>query len=161
MPAFLEEQEWPAWPPLSNPRSSRGPMDRRRLSERFVRRRGLARATGSRLVLVSAFSDLHPYRERIQSGARETLIDLEKVSDQLLQRARRLIDDGAAVETISRQGDPAEVLADVAQEQGARTIVVGDRGAHRRKTIPLGSVSNKLAHHAPCDVLIVRGGADG
>jgi nucleotide-binding universal stress UspA family protein len=136
-------------------------MDRRRLSERFVRRRGLARATGSRLVLVSAFSDLHPYRERIQSGARETLIDLEKVSDQLLQRARRLIDDGAAVETISRQGDPAEVLADVAQEQGARTIVVGDRGLTAAKRFLLGSVSNKLAHHAPCDVLIVRGGADG
>ena len=47
----------------------------------------LARSTGARLVLVSAFSDLHPYRERLQGSAREDLIDLGKVSEQVLQRA--------------------------------------------------------------------------
>ena len=119
-------------------------------AERAVREAaGLDRATGSRLVLVSAFSDLHPYRERTQGSARETLIDLEKVSDQLLQRARGLIDDDAVVETVSRQGDPAEVLADVAQEQGVRTIVVGDCGLTAAWRFLLGSVSDKLAHHAP------------
>lgn len=40
----------------------------------------LARATGSRLVLVGAFSDLHPYREQIQGSAREDLISLERVA---------------------------------------------------------------------------------
>jgi nucleotide-binding universal stress UspA family protein len=135
--------------------------DGSKTAERAVREAaGLARATGARLVLVSAFSDLHPYRERIETSARETLIDLEKVSDQLLQRARSLIDDGSDVETVSREGDPAEVLADVAQELGARTIVVGDRGLTAVKRFLLGSVSNKLAHHAPCDILIVRGSAD-
>ena len=89
-------------------------------AERAVRKAaGLARATGARLVLVSAFSDLHPYRERMRSSARETLIDLEKVSDQVLQRALRLIDDSSEVETVSREGDPAEVLAEVALERDA------------------------------------------
>ena len=130
-------------------------------AERAVQKAAvLARATGARLVLVSAFSDLHPYRERVESSARETLIDLEKVSDQLLQRARRLIDDGSDVETVSRKGDPAEVLAEVAVERDAQTIVVGARGLSGVERFLLGSVSNKLAHHAPCDVLIVRARAD-
>lgn len=123
---------------------------------------GLARATGARLVLVSAFSELHPYRERLQSGAREGEIDLEKVSDEVLQRAASAIGDVAPeVETVSRQEDPDEVLANVAQEQGVQLIVVGDRGLTAVKRFLLGSVSNKLAHHAPTDILIVRGSADG
>jgi nucleotide-binding universal stress UspA family protein len=104
--------------------------DGSKTAERAVREAaGLARATGARLVLVSAFSDLHPYRERTGTSAREGLNDLEKVSDQVLQRALSVIDDGSDVETVSREGDPAEVLADVAQVQGAQTIVIGDAGS--------------------------------
>lgn len=131
-------------------------------AERAVREAAsLARSTGARLVLVSAFSDLHPYRERLQSSAREDLIDLGKVSEQVLQRAADSVSGGdLEIETVSRQGDPAAVLADVAEEQGAQLIVLGDRGLTAVKRFLLGSVSNKLAHHAPCNVLIVRGSAD-
>lgn len=130
-------------------------------AERAVREAAsLARSTGARLVLVSALSDLHPYRERLQSSAREDLIDLGKVSEQVLQRAADAVSgDDLEIETVSRQGDPAEVLIDVAEEQGAQLIVLGDRGLGAVKRFLLGSVSNKLAHHAPCNVLIVRGDA--
>lgn len=116
----------------------------------------LARATGSRLVLVSAFSDLHPYREHIQGSARENLIGLEKVAEQVLLRAAAYVDESSQVETVARAGDPAEVLADVAAEEGARLIIVGDRGLTGVTRFLLGSVSHKLSHHAPCSVLIVR-----
>jgi nucleotide-binding universal stress UspA family protein len=116
----------------------------------------LARATGARLVLVTAFSDLHPYRERIQGSAREDLINLEKVAEQVLLRAAAQVDDHDQVETVARHGDPAEVLADVAAEQNARLIIVGDRGLTGVTRFRLGSVSNKLSQHAPCSVLIVR-----
>ena len=121
----------------------------------------LARSTGARLVLVSAFSDLHPYRERLQGSAREDLIDLGKVSEQVLQRAADAVSgEELQIERVSRQGNPAEVLADVAEEQGAQLIVLGDRGLSAVKRFLLGSVSNKLAHHAPCNILIVRGNGD-
>lgn len=126
-------------------------------AERAVREAvRLARATGSRLVLVSAFSDLHPYRERIQGSAREDLISLERVADQVLMRAAAQVEGDSQIETVARHGDPAEVLADVAEEEGARLIVVGDRGLTGVKRFLLGSVSHKLSHHAPCSVLIVR-----
>lgn len=119
----------------------------------------LARSTDARLVLVSAFSDLHPYRERIHRTAPAGPTELEEVADRLLQSAVGSIEENVEVEAVSRRGDPAEVLADVAQEQGAQLIVVGDRGLSAVKRFLLGSVSNKLAHHAPCNVLIVRSGA--
>lgn len=126
-------------------------------AERAVREAArLARATGVRLVLVTAFSDLHPYRERIQGSAREDLINLEKVAEQVLLRAAAQVDDHDQVEAISRQGDPAAVLADVAAEENARLIIVGDRGLTGVTRFLLGSVSHKLSQHAPCSVLIVR-----
>ena len=48
----------------------------------------------------------------------------------------------------------------MAEEQGAQLIVLGDRGLGAVKRFLLGSVSNKLAHHAPCNILIVRGNSD-
>jgi nucleotide-binding universal stress UspA family protein len=47
----------------------------------------------------------------------------------------------------------------VAETLGARTIVVGNKGMTSSRRFLLGSVPDKVSHHAPCDVLIVRTGA--
>jgi nucleotide-binding universal stress UspA family protein len=60
------------------------------------------------------------------------------------------------VETCARQGDAADAILDVAEEQGAELIVVGNKGMTGAKRFLLGSVPNKVSHHAPCSVLIVR-----
>ena len=57
---------------------------------------------------------------------------------------------------IPRQGDPADAILDVAEEQGADLIVVGNKGMTGAKRFLLGSVPNKVSHHAPCSVLIIR-----
>jgi nucleotide-binding universal stress UspA family protein len=61
-----------------------------------------------------------------------------------------------AVETFARQGDAADAIIDVAEEQRTDLIVVGNRGMTGAKRFLLGSVPNKVSHHAPCSVLIVR-----
>jgi nucleotide-binding universal stress UspA family protein len=53
----------------------------------------------------------------------------------------------------ARNGDPAEVLCDIAADHGADVIVVGNKGMERRI---LGSVPNTVAHKAPCSVLVVK-----
>lgn len=65
---------------------------------------------------------------------------------------------GAGVSTTTevRQGDPADQLCLAAEEAGVGLIVVGTRGMTGMKRFLLGSVSDKIAHHAPCDLLIVR-----
>jgi nucleotide-binding universal stress UspA family protein len=62
----------------------------------------------------------------------------------------------AEVETFARQGDAADAILDVAEEQRADLIVVGNKGMTGAKRFLLGSVPNKISHHAPCSVLIVR-----
>lgn len=60
------------------------------------------------------------------------------------------------VETFARQGDPADAILDVAEEQRADLIMVGNRGMTGKRRFLLGSVPNKISHSAPCSVLIVK-----
>lgn len=53
-------------------------------------------------------------------------------------------------------GDPAGCIVDFAREGAADLLVVGSRGHGRLGGLLLGSVSQKLASHAPCPVLIAR-----
>jgi nucleotide-binding universal stress UspA family protein len=59
------------------------------------------------------------------------------------------------VKTVSeaRQGDPADVLCEIAEQHEADVLVVGNKGMHRRI---LGSVPNSVSHKAPCSVVIVK-----
>jgi nucleotide-binding universal stress UspA family protein len=58
------------------------------------------------------------------------------------------------VETHTSQDEPADALLSVASDVDAKLIVVGNRGMQGARRV-LGSVPNKVAHHADCNVLIV------
>ena len=60
------------------------------------------------------------------------------------------------VETYARVGSAADAILDVAEEQGSDLIVVGNKGMTGATRFLLGSVPNKVSHHAPCSVMIVR-----
>jgi nucleotide-binding universal stress UspA family protein len=79
--------------------------------------------------------------------------EMEAVLDEA---ARALRDRGVEVTTHARRGDPAASLMDVALEERARLIMLGPRGATTAASLVLGSVSQTVSAHAPCDVMIVR-----
>ena len=54
-------------------------------------------------------------------------------------------------------GDPAQALLDVAGDNPANLIVVGNRGLGARDGDNLGSVPAEVVRNAVCDVLIVQG----
>jgi len=60
------------------------------------------------------------------------------------------------VKTYAREGDPADAILDVAEEVGADLIVVGNKGMTGARRFLLGSVPNKVSHHASTSVIIVR-----
>ena len=59
----------------------------------------------------------------------------------------------APVSRILRMGHPAGTILD--QAKGADLVVVGSRGLGGFRGLLLGSVSQQVAHHASCPVVIV------
>ena len=60
------------------------------------------------------------------------------------------------IETVIGEGDVASNIVGYAHKGGFDTIIIGRRGFGRFKEMVLGSISNKVLHHAKCSVMIVR-----
>ena len=94
---------------------------------------------------------------RTDGGPHTETVDLREVAESVLKRAARdALSKGVEVETHAREGQPAEVIIAVANQEQADLIVVGSRGLTGIKRYLLGSVSSKVSEHAPCNVMIVR-----
>jgi len=121
----------------------------------------LAKATGARLFLVSAFEPvgnqrLREERQQVPEDMQWMVSAREDVEATLNGASESVQEAGVEVETFSRQGDPADAILDVAEEKGADLIIVGNKGMSGAKRFLLGSVPNKVSHHAPCSVMIIR-----
>ena len=78
-------------------------------------------------------------------------------TEQIIQKAVQTLGTvSAAIHTESIEGDPAEVILDVAKIRNINVIVMGSRGLGKLAGLLLGSTSQKVVSHAPCPVLIVR-----
>lgn len=119
----------------------------------------LAKATGTELHVLHAWHPIPPYihpsvRHEFDQGpyernARELFAE---------QRARIKGMGGEIGGEHLRTGPPADEILEAAQELEAGLIVVGSRGLGRAERLAVGSVSEEVAHYAPCPVLVARGG---
>jgi nucleotide-binding universal stress UspA family protein len=121
----------------------------------------LAASVGSVLLIVSAFEPVGGSRLREEAVQAPDdvrwMVNPREDVDATLETATEVAEEkGVAVRTFARQGDPADAILDVAEEEHADLIVVGNKGMTGAKRFLLGSVPNKVSHHAPCSVLIVR-----
>jgi nucleotide-binding universal stress UspA family protein len=121
----------------------------------------LAKSIGAAIHLVSAYEPVP--EQRLRDEAKEAPGDLqwmvnqrEDVDATLDEAAKGIRAAGIEVEIYARQGDPADSILDVAEEREADLIIVGNKGMTGAKRFLLGSVPNKVSHHAPCSVLIIR-----
>lgn len=121
----------------------------------------LARLSGATLSVVSAYAPLPKRRVQDESegappdiaygiGPREDVI---LVLDAAAADARKA---GVEVQTHAIEADPADALLNVAEQNKADLIVVGNKGMTGARRYFLGSVPNNVSHHAPCSVLIVQ-----
>ena len=95
----------------------------------------LAAATGDSLAIVSVGSN---------------------ASRVVASEAARHAGSGVTVTTEAYTGDAAVVLVDISEREGCGLLVVGNKGMTGAARFFLGSVPNKVSHHAPCSVLIIR-----
>jgi nucleotide-binding universal stress UspA family protein len=121
----------------------------------------LAKATGARVELVSAYEPVSGQRLREESTQvpddMQWMVNPREDVDATLAEAGEIAEEaGVEMQPHARQGDPADAILDVAEETKADLIVVGNKGMTGARRFLLGSVPNKVSHHAPCSVLIIR-----
>jgi nucleotide-binding universal stress UspA family protein len=121
----------------------------------------LAKSVGASIELVSAYEPVPA--QRLSEERRQAPEDIqwainprEDVEATLESAASVAREAGVPVNVYARQGDPADAIVDVAEEREADLIIVGNKGMTGARRFLLGSVPNKISHHAPCSVLIVR-----
>ncbi|HEX2851264.1 MAG TPA: universal stress protein [Acidimicrobiales bacterium] len=121
----------------------------------------LAAAVGAAVTVVTAYEE----HERANATARAEAPDEVRwaISDatgasERANAARRLAVEAGVrdVDVFVEPGDPASVVISAAEARGGDLIVVGSKGMTSAKRFLLGSVPNKISHHAPCDVMIVH-----
>src|SRR4051794_9603214 len=119
----------------------------------------LAKSTGAKLHIVSAYVPAAGTRLAGSEGPERAqwVVGPDVQVDSVLDEAAGAMHArGVDTECHARKGDPADALLEVAEQERADMIVVGNKGMTGTKRFLLGSVPDKVSHHAPCSVLIVR-----
>ncbi len=131
------------------------PVDGSRYAENAIRHASdLAGKYGSSVTLI------HVVATRVYAMAEVGVLiskDLEKEGMEILRKSQELASSlGISANTRLVSGVPAEEILRFAESEKFDLIVMGSRGLSEVKAFLLGSVSDKVSHHARCPVLIVR-----
>lgn len=132
MHVLNEDREVPDWMRVSE-------------SEHMVEHLGPATRAGAGDILA------HLDQGVAESRARHAL------GQRVIKQARHRAENAGARGIATRicEGDTADEILDMAEGLKPDMIVMGHRGLGRFRGAVLGSVSQKVLHHAPCPVLIV------
>jgi nucleotide-binding universal stress UspA family protein len=79
-----------------------------------------------------------------------------RASAVVTKEAARHAGAGVDIRTETATGDPSSALVDRAEQGDIDLLVLGNKGMTGPSRFLLGSVPNKVSHHAPIAVLIVR-----
>ncbi len=89
----------------------------------------------------------------------ECQINLQKMYNKTLEDVFNKVskqNPDLKIEKQYQNGKPADQIIQVAEEEKFDLIVMGSRGRGKIKGLLLGSVSDRVADHAKCPVLIVK-----
>jgi nucleotide-binding universal stress UspA family protein len=119
--------------------------------------RAFGRVTGDRLIVVA----VHPASAAIGSGKvdAEWVAERHQAAEEMLGRAREMMTGDETVEYRNvASSSAAHGLHDVAEETGARLIVVGSHHAARESRMFAGSTAERLLSGSTCPVAVAPPG---
>jgi nucleotide-binding universal stress UspA family protein len=85
--------------------------------------------------------------------------DLRAIQNEVMSKSvshARAAKPNLPVSSMLKEGDPALEIVNAAMDGGFDVIVVGHRGSGKMRERLLGNISEKVAHNAPCPVVIVK-----
>lgn len=115
---------------------------------------GLARSLDAEVVAVHALGLL----DQLEPGG--PVVPTQPHRSEIAERAQGtwsqpLAEAGVPHRVVLHDGNPVDVVLDLADEAGADVIVLGSRGIGGSPALLLGSTSTQVAQHARCPVMIV------
>lgn len=122
----------------------------------------IAKKFHARLTLLTVFDP--PIMAPPFLGGPEPMIDAEvltrqadEVQDAVEKRTGEvLLKHGVTFDSRREVGHPVDHIVNLAEKEKTDLIVMGSRGLGGLQSFLLGSVSDRVLHHAHCPVLIVR-----
>jgi nucleotide-binding universal stress UspA family protein len=97
---------------------------------------------------------LYSYSPKIMEKVRA---DYESAYTKILERSKEMANtSGINIHTVLVEGDPASKIIGYSEMEKIDIIIIGSRGMGKFKELILGSISNKVLHHAKCSVMLVR-----
>src|SRR5881227_1177177 len=86
---------------------------------------------------------------KISKAKLEIVSAYEPVPQSRLREEGEGISGDVSYAVNPREGDPADAILDVAEENNADLVLVGNKGMTGARRFLLGSVPNKISHHSP------------
>jgi nucleotide-binding universal stress UspA family protein len=120
----------------------------------------LARDIGAGLLVIHVVPPYDPaYFERVRASWRPDRDTEANQQEKLSKHVAKLVaPTRVRYQTELRWGDPAQMILSTAKDRGADLIVIGRNGRTRWDHLLIGSVAEKVVHHAACPVLVVHPG---
>ena len=123
----------------------------------------IARRFSSKLTLLCVFDPPATLND-IAAGQQEPAEDrnvlmehAEHILDAASRRTEKVLEAaGIPFDSRCETGHPVNMIVNVAARERVDLIVMGSRGLGRFESFLLGSVSERVLHHANCPVLIVK-----
>jgi len=123
-------------------------------SKAFHRSVYLAEKCNSKLDLV------HVVQCEVGGDSANTFDMIEELKDKAMKMLEEYRAEAAKnkvpIQIAIMQGDPAKVIIELAKAKSYDLIIMGTRGRSSFKELLIGSVSQKVMHHASCPVMVVR-----
>ena len=123
-------------------------------SKAFHRSVYLAEKCNSKLDLV------HVVQCEVGGDSANTFDMIEELKDKAMKMLEEYRVEAAKnnvpIQIVIMQGDPAKVIIELAKAKSYDLIIMGTRGRSSFKELLIGSVSQKVMHHASCPVMVVR-----
>ena len=104
--------------------------------------------------IIEAAPSVYIYSPKVMEKLRA---DYKSESAKILERCKDMANkSGINIHTVLIEGDPASKIIGYSEMEKFEIIIIGSRGMGQFKEMILGSVSNKVLHHAKCSVMVVR-----
>jgi nucleotide-binding universal stress UspA family protein len=124
--------------------------------------KGTADVVEVKLVTViqpAAAMDIEMYVESLEEmrdPSNPNYLEAVKLCETSVNRLKKQLDGTASVSYEVLVGPAAQSIVELAEEWQPNLIVVGSHGRGFWERMWLGSVADRVVHHAPCSVLIAK-----